>query len=107
MAKGTITLSGSTVGTKMESLEVEQATTGGVAGALKVDNNDTDKQAIVVEDSVAGVTAAVAAGMKCIGFVGGGHYADDRARAATRLYDAGADIVLSDMMELSNALGEA
>ncbi|MBV17878.1 MAG: hydrolase [Thalassospira sp.] len=64
-------------------------------------------QAIVVEDSVAGVTAAVAAGMKCIGFVGGGHYADDRARAATRLYDAGADIVLSDMMELSNALGEA
>ena len=49
MAKGTITLSGSTVGTKMESLEVEQATTGGVAGALKVDNNDTDKQAIVVE----------------------------------------------------------
>ena len=49
MAKGTITLSGSTVGTKMESLEVEQATAGGVAGALKVDNNDTDKQAIVVE----------------------------------------------------------
>ena len=49
MAKGTITLSGSTVGTKMESLEVEQSTTGGVAGAFKVDNNDTDKQAIVVE----------------------------------------------------------
>ena len=49
MAKGTITLYGSTVVTKMESLEVEQATTGGVAGALKVDNNDTDKQAIVVE----------------------------------------------------------
>ena len=49
MAKGTITLSGSTVGTKMESLEVEQLATGGVAGALKVDNNDTDKQAIVVE----------------------------------------------------------
>ena len=49
MAKGTITLSGSTVGTKMESLEVEQLATGGVAGAFKVDNNDTDKQAIVVE----------------------------------------------------------
>jgi len=51
MAKGTITLSGSTVGTKMESLEVEQATTGGVNGALKVDNNDTDKQAMVIEAS--------------------------------------------------------
>ena len=49
MAKGTITLSGSTVGTKMESLEVEQGATGAVAGAFKVDNNDTDKQAIVVE----------------------------------------------------------
>jgi hypothetical protein len=33
----------------MESLEVEQGATGGVAGAFKVDNNDTDKQAIVVE----------------------------------------------------------
>ena len=49
MAKGTITLSGSTVGTKMESLEVEQGATGGVNGALIVDNNDTDKKAIVVE----------------------------------------------------------
>ena len=49
MAKGTITLSGSTVGTKMESLEVEQSATGGVHGLLKVDNNDTDKSAIIVE----------------------------------------------------------
>ena len=51
MAKGTITLSGSTVGTKMESLEVEQGATGGVAGVFKVDNNDTDKVAISVEAS--------------------------------------------------------
>jgi len=51
MAKGSITLSGSTVGTKMESLEVEQLATGGVAGAFKVDNNDTDKQAMVIEAS--------------------------------------------------------
>ena len=51
MAKGSITLSGSTVGTKMESLEVEQGATGGVAGLLKVDNDDVDKQAIVVEAS--------------------------------------------------------
>lgn len=62
------------------------------------------EQAIVIEDSVAGVTAAVAAGMKCIGFVGGGHYADDKAAASRRLYDAGADIVISDMAVLSAAL---
>lgn len=40
---------------------------------------------LVVEDSVAGVTAAVAAGMKCIGFTGGSHcYAehDERLRKA-------------------------
>ena len=49
MAKGTITLSGSTVGTKMESLEVEQGATGGVAGLFKVDNNDTDKVAMSIE----------------------------------------------------------
>jgi hypothetical protein len=49
MAKGTITLSGSTVGTKMESLEVEQGATGGVAGLLKVDNDDTDKVAMSIE----------------------------------------------------------
>ena len=51
MAKGTITLSGSTVGTKMESLEVEQGATGGVAGLFKVDNNDTDKVAMSIEAS--------------------------------------------------------
>ncbi len=49
MEKGTITLSGSTVGTKMESLEVEQGATGGVAGLFKVDNNDTDKVAMSIE----------------------------------------------------------
>ena len=51
MAKGTITLSGSTVGTKMESLEVEQGATGGVNGALIVDNNDTDKKAMHIQAS--------------------------------------------------------
>lgn len=60
--------------------------------------------AIVIEDSVAGVTAARAAGMKCIGFVGGGHYADDREGASQRLYDAGADIVIRDMVVLATAV---
>ncbi len=52
MAKGTITLSGSTVGTKMESLEVEQGATGGVNGLFKVDNNDTDKASNLLKESV-------------------------------------------------------
>jgi len=55
MAKGTVTISGTAeaqlfVGaTKMDSLEVEQSATGGVVGAFKVDNNDTDKIAMVIE----------------------------------------------------------
>jgi len=60
--------------------------------------------AIVIEDSVAGVTAARAAGMKCIGFVGGGHYADDPQTASQRLYEAGADIVIKDMAILAQAI---
>jgi HAD superfamily hydrolase (TIGR01509 family) len=59
---------------------------------------------IVIEDSVAGVTAAVAAGMACIGFVGGGHYDGDRETAVKRLYDAGADIVLTNMPDLARAI---
>ena len=57
MAKGTLE-----VGGKMASLEIEQGSSGGVAGALIVDNDDVDKQAIVVEASnttadVADITA--------------------------------------------------
>lgn len=59
------------------------------------------KKTVVIEDSVAGVTAAVAAGMKCVGFVGGGHYDQDRAKASERLYNAGADVVIDDMNDLA------
>lgn len=59
------------------------------------------KKTVVIEDSVAGVTAAVAAGMKCVGFVGGGHYDRDRAKASERLYNAGADVVIDDMNDLA------
>ena len=51
MAKGTLEVGGTAEGGKMASLEVEQSATGGVAGALIVDNDDVDKQAIVVEAS--------------------------------------------------------
>lgn len=49
------------------------------------------KRCVVIEDSVAGVTAAKSAGMTCIGFTGGSHCADDHAE---RLYDAGASTVV-------------
>ena len=52
---------------------------------------------LVVEDSVAGVTAAVAAGMPVLGFVGGSHC--DEAHAE-RLLGAGARSVFADMTEL-------
>jgi HAD superfamily hydrolase (TIGR01509 family) len=48
---------------------------------------------LVIEDSVPGVTAARAAGMKVVGFTGVSH---DKARSATRLAEAGALAVIDD-----------
>ena len=56
---------------------------------------------VVVEDSVPGVTAAVAAGMAVIGFVGGGHCGQGHAE---RLRSAGAATVIAAMTELPAAL---
>lgn len=53
--------------------------------------------AIVIEDSVAGVQAARAAGMMAIGFVGGGHADQD---LASRLSAAGAARVIAHMRDL-------
>jgi len=53
----------------------------------------TPEQSIAVEDSVTGVTAAVAAGMTVYGFAG---FADDRAAAAEKLFQAGAKAVFDD-----------
>ena len=55
------------------------------------------ERCLVVEDSVAGVTAAKAAGMRCIGFVGGSHCPDGHAE---RLSKAGATTVVSDLRQL-------
>jgi HAD superfamily hydrolase (TIGR01509 family) len=55
------------------------------------------KDCIVVEDSPAGVTAAVAAGMTAVGFVGGSH-ADENLLG--KLEDAGATEVIADMRAL-------
>ncbi|MEO1502420.1 MAG: HAD family phosphatase [Pseudomonadota bacterium] len=56
---------------------------------------------VVVEDSVAGVTAAKAAGMRAIGFTGGSHCLPDHA---DKLIAAGADTVIDDMHLLPNAI---
>ena len=52
---------------------------------------------LVVEDSVPGVMAGVAAGMTVVGYCGGGHC---RPHHADRLRRHGACVVISDMQEL-------
>jgi HAD superfamily hydrolase (TIGR01509 family) len=52
---------------------------------------------LVVEDSIPGVRAARAAGIRVVGFVGGAHCAPNHAEA---LIEAGADLVISDLGEL-------
>jgi HAD superfamily hydrolase (TIGR01509 family) len=56
---------------------------------------------IVFEDSVAGVSAATAAGMRCIGFTGGSH-CDLGQEQTQKLIKAGADEVISDFREILN-----
>lgn len=58
---------------------------------------------LVIEDSVAGVTAAVAAGMSAIGFVG---TAINRKEQKRRLCVAGATTVFSHMLELPEILAQ-
>ncbi len=62
------------------------------------------RDCVVVEDAVAGVRAAVAAGMPVVGFTGGSH--TDSGHAG-RLRAAGARMVIADMAELPGALAEA
>ena len=52
---------------------------------------------LVVEDSISGIAAAVAAGMTAWGFVGGSHYAGSRDSAPLRL--AGAARIFTSMNE--------
>jgi len=51
--------------------------------------NVRPQDAVVVEDSVAGVQAAIAAGMKCVGYTS--------AERAAELRQAGADVVLAEL----------
>ncbi len=58
-------------------------------------------QCIVVEDSVVGVTAGVAAGMTVIGFVGGSHVGN---QLSEQLRAAGARAVIADMRALKSTI---
>jgi len=55
----------------------------------------------VIEDSTAGVQAAIAAGMRVIGFAGGGHCGPDHAE---KLRQAGATMIVARMAELPAAV---
>ncbi|WP_112874680.1 HAD family hydrolase [Paracoccus endophyticus] len=57
---------------------------------------------IVIEDSIAGVRAAQAAGMRCIGFTGGSHAA--AARLAERLPALHPDAVIARAADLPDAV---
>jgi FGGY-family pentulose kinase/HAD superfamily hydrolase (TIGR01509 family) len=65
-----------------------------VAAALGVGPEDC----LVIEDSIAGVTAARRAGMRVFGFTGGSHV--QGGDYAARLIEAGAALTFSDMREL-------
>jgi HAD superfamily hydrolase (TIGR01509 family) len=61
-------------------------------------------QCLVVEDSVAGVMAAVSAGMDVFGFVGGSHFSG--FAQAERLSAAGASLIFDDMVRLPEIIAQ-
>ncbi|UVF18605.1 HAD family hydrolase [Microvirga terrae] len=65
--------------------------------------NARPEDCLVVEDSMAGVQAAIAAGMRVIGFAGGGHCGPDHAENLRR---AGAPIVINRMADLPGTVQE-
>jgi HAD superfamily hydrolase (TIGR01509 family) len=61
------------------------------------------RRCVVVEDSLPGIAAAVAAEMTAIGFTGGAHC---RPGHDSRLYDEGAALVIDSMTQLPPALAQ-
>ena len=58
---------------------------------------------LVIEDSPAGIDAALAAGMTAIGFSGGSHCGPEHGG---RLQKHGAALVMDDMLELTTAMAK-
>lgn len=65
--------------------------------------NTAPRDCVVIEDSVPGVMAARAAGMRVLGFTGGGHWGHDRD--GRDLADAGVERVFSNHRHLDELLG--
>ena len=68
--------------------------------------NARPEDCLVVEDAGAGVSAAIRAGMRVVGFVGGRHLTDHREEHAARLRTAGAaDVVarFDDLLQIMDA----
>jgi beta-phosphoglucomutase-like phosphatase (HAD superfamily) len=61
------------------------------------------ERCLVIEDSPAGIDAAIAAGMTAIGFCGGSHC---RPEHGARLQARGAALVIADMRELLPAMAK-
>jgi len=61
------------------------------------------EECVVIEDSAFGVRAARAAGMRVIGFAGGGHCGPEHK---SKLIAAGADRVIADMRRLPETVAE-
>jgi HAD superfamily hydrolase (TIGR01509 family) len=60
---------------------------------------------LVLEDSPHGITAALAARMGAVGFVGGSHLAKIRDQHAEKLRSAGVEMVLTDLIQLLDHIG--
>jgi HAD superfamily hydrolase (TIGR01509 family) len=63
--------------------------------------NARPEDCLVIEDSAAGVQAAMAAGIRVIGFVGGGHCGPDHA---DKLRQAGATVIVDRMADLPSTV---